>query len=317
MAGLGFQRKSMLSSSLVSLVIFSLSQLSIAMVPRFLPWLSLLGMLPVSGLVLLASLGFGRFFRRLLGVSQSAPAMVVFHLLFLWGVYVVMIREAVPSLLDATINAEFGLLLFGLYRILSGDPGLVANDSSSALHSRNGLPESNIYENSSMFSRVRYCKICKTSVRGFDHHCSAFGNCIGQKNQRLFMMLLVGFIIAEASYIISSTQYIAKSLSTDKIGFKNDIPGNVVISTLLFAVLQLLWQVVFLIWNIYCICANIKTDEWINWKKYPEFQLVVQSQPGNSSEVRFSNPYDKGIISNIKDFINPMEYSLHVIHVLS
>ncbi|ONK68477.1 uncharacterized protein A4U43_C05F12140 [Asparagus officinalis] len=43
----------------------------------------------------------------------------------------------------------------------------------------------------------------------------------------------------------------------------------------------------------------------INWKKYPEFQLVVQSQLGNSSEIRFPNPYDKGIISNIKDFINP------------
>lgn len=50
MAGLGFQRKRIFSSSLVSLVMFSLLQFSIAMVPRFLPWLSLLGMLPVSGL---------------------------------------------------------------------------------------------------------------------------------------------------------------------------------------------------------------------------------------------------------------------------
>lgn len=32
-----------------------------------------------------------------------------------------------------------------------------------------------------VFSRVRYCNSCKASVRGFDHHCPAFGNCIGFK----------------------------------------------------------------------------------------------------------------------------------------
>lgn len=322
MVGLGFQRRrrsspEILSASLVSLILFLVSQFSLAMVPRLLPWLSLVGMLPVSALVLLAIVGLGRFSRRLLGVSQSAPAMVVFHLLFLWGVYVTMIREAIPSLLDAIINAECALLLFGLYRILSGDPGIVAYDPSSADHDCNGLPEANLHsENASSFSRVRYCKICKTSVRGFDHHCAAFGNCIGQKNQRLFMMLLVGFIIAESSYTMSSTQYIVKSLRSHEVGLKNDLSGNLVISTLLFTVLQLLWQVGFLLWNIYCICANIKTDEWINWKKYPEFQLVMQPQTGNS-ELKFLNPYNKGIFGNIRDFLKPMDYSIHMGDLLS
>lgn len=317
MVGLGFQwrRRSppeILLASFVSLVLSLVSQFSLAMVPRLLPWLSLLGLLPVSGLVFLATVGFGRLLRRVLGVSQSAPAMVVFHLLFLWGVYIAMIRKAIPSLLDAIINAECALLLFGLYRILSDDPGIVAYDSSSSVHDCDGFPET-ILENSSL-SRVRYCKICKNSVRGFDHHCAAFGNCIGQKNQRLFMMLLVGFVITEASYTMSSTQYIAISLKTPEVGFKflqNDLPGNLVISTLLFTVLQLLWQVAFLMWNIYCICANIKTDEWVNWKKYPEFQLAIQPQTGNS-ELTFSNPYNKGIIGNIRDFLKPMGYTPHI-----
>ena len=30
--------------------------------------------------------------------------------------------------------------------------------------------------------RVRYCKSCKAYVKGFDHHCPAFGNCIGNYN---------------------------------------------------------------------------------------------------------------------------------------
>lgn len=129
MVGLGFQRKrrsppEILSASLVSLSLFLVSQFSLAMVPRFLPWLSLVGMLPVSGclivgsdffisfvgscmfiitprffaaFVLLVTIGLGRFSRRALGVSQSAPAMVVFHLLFVWGVYISMIREGTSS----------------------------------------------------------------------------------------------------------------------------------------------------------------------------------------------------------------------------
>lgn len=28
--------------------------------------------------------------------------------------------------------------------------------------------------------RVRYCKTCKRHIKGFDHHCPAFGNCIGR-----------------------------------------------------------------------------------------------------------------------------------------
>lgn len=33
--------------------------------------------------------------------------------------------------------------------------------------------------------RVRYCKICKGYIKGFDHHCPAFGNCIGTDNEIL------------------------------------------------------------------------------------------------------------------------------------
>lgn len=35
------------------------------------------------------------------------------------------------------------------------------------------------------FSRVRYCSKCKANIRGFDHHCPAFGNCIGTESVSL------------------------------------------------------------------------------------------------------------------------------------
>uniref|UniRef100_A0A9I9EKF9 Uncharacterized protein n=1 Tax=Cucumis melo TaxID=3656 RepID=A0A9I9EKF9_CUCME len=42
----------------------------------------------------------------------------------------------------------------------------------------------------------------------------------------------------------------------------------------------------------------------IHWKRYPEFQIVVQSEQGQrSSEMKFRNPYDKGILQNVKEFM--------------
>ncbi|KAB1225308.1 Palmitoyltransferase AKR1 [Morella rubra] len=128
--------------------------------------------------------------------------------------------------------------------------------------------------------RVRYCRSCKRYVKGFDHHCPAFGNCIGQNNHALFMVLLAGFLATEALYIVCSYQFAAKSQIIDR-------------ATL---------EVVFMTWHMHCICLNIRTEEWINWKKYPEFQQVVQSQSGEN-EVRFQNPYDKGIAENVKEFL--------------
>ncbi|CAA6655391.1 unnamed protein product [Spirodela intermedia] len=274
---------------LISCFLALQSQLALVAVPRYLSFLPLLAMLPISGVVMMATLGLGRCCRGLFGISAYAPALVLFHTLFLWGAYISVIREAVPSLLDAAMNVQCPLLMFGLYRIIFSDPGVVTDDysnpevlplcsySESKLQSKGSFP----------LTRVRYCRICSANVLGFDHHCPAFGNCIGQKNHRLFMALLVGFIISEASYAFCSI----------------NLPGDLVVSTLLFSLLQIFWQVIFLTWHIYCICFNIRTDEWINWRKYPEFHVDSPCQP--ASDLEYRNPYDNGVVCNIQEFLRP------------
>ncbi|CAN6313250.1 unnamed protein product [Urochloa humidicola] len=290
-------------SALASCGLVLFSQLAVAMVPRLFPNLSLLAMLPIAGLVFLAAIVLGRLRRRFIGVAASAPLFVLFNILLLWGVYLFVIRRDTSSLLDMLINAECALLLWGLYRILSGDPGIVACDSSyleeagckdfvEAIYPSEKLP---------MLSRVRQCNWCKASVRGYDHHCPAFGTCIGQKNHRLFMALLTGFVVAESTYTMCSTKYITRCINSGTLRSENPVSLNLVISTMLFSILQVVWQIVFLMWHIYCICFNIKTDEWINWKKYPEFQM--REQPQSDSEVKFVNPYDKGMLCNIREFL--------------
>lgn len=215
----------------------------------------------------------------------SAPALVFFNLIFIWAVYIFIVRQAIPYFISIVFNIEVTLLILGVCSILSSDPGLVTHGSSDA----NKLIETKAFgveahnEGSALLKRVRYCKSCKAYIKGFDHHCPAFGNCIGQNNYVLFMILLAGFLTTEASYIVCSSQFSRGSQILGGTWFEG----------------------VFFTWHLYCICFNIRTDEWINWKKYPEFQFVIQSQPGESfTGVMFKNPYDNGYLQNVKEFLS-------------
>ncbi|EOY34065.1 Ankyrin repeat family protein with DHHC zinc finger domain, putative isoform 4, partial [Theobroma cacao] len=261
-----------------------ITQSALFLVPLFFAASPILIQLTISALVFLAVVGFGGWCRRLHGFHASAPAFVFFNIFFFWGVYIAIVRQAISRFVDIVLNIEMIMLIIGLFRIMVKDPGFVAQESvcldkldeSSVL----GVQTNN--ESSLLQMRVRYCKSCKTYVQGFDHHCPAFGNCIGQKNYVFFMVLLVGFITTETFYAVCSSQFATKFPVLE---------GNML-------------EGLFLIWHVYCICFNIRTEEWVNWKKYPEFQLNASSLPGeNYHELRFTNPYDKGILQNVKEFL--------------
>ncbi|XP_043811993.1 putative ZDHHC-type palmitoyltransferase 6 isoform X2 [Manihot esculenta] len=269
----------------ISCILALLTQYALSLVPRFFSASFLLIQLALSVVVLLLVVGFGKWCRKLLGVSASAPAFVFFNILFVWVVYFVIVRQAIPYFIDAVFNGEVAMLFIGVCSILSSDPGLVTHGSS---HS-DKLDEIKAFEvevqneSSSLLKRVRYCKSCEAYVKGFDHHCPAFGNCIGQNNHVLFMVLLLGFLTTEASYVMCSFQFARDSKILGGNRFEIGLAGSLVISTMLFTLLQVLWQ--------------------INWRKYPEFQVIIQSQPDRSfTEMRFTNPYDKGIVQNVKEF---------------
>ncbi|OMO91261.1 Zinc finger, DHHC-type, palmitoyltransferase [Corchorus olitorius] len=219
--------------------------------------------------------------RRLLGFHASAPAFVFFSIVFVWSVYIAIIRQAISRLMDVMFNGVLIMLIIGLCRIMIKDPGFVAHESFclDALDEGSVLGVQTQNESHLLQMRVRYCKSCKNYVQGFDHHCPAFGNCIGQKNYVLFMVLLVGFLTTETFYIVCSSQLAMKFPVMEGIRSGANSMYAIARSTMLFCLLQVLWQGPFLLWHFYCICFNIRTEEWVNWKKYPEFQLIATPIP--------------------------------------
>ncbi|GKV08141.1 hypothetical protein SLEP1_g19817 [Rubroshorea leprosula] len=286
----------------VSCISVFLTQLALCAVPLFFTASPLLFQLPLSALLLLLVLGFGGWFRRLLGIHASAPAFVFFSIIFTWGVYIFIIRKAISRFMDIAFNAEVVILIIGLFRIMSKDPGFVVHQSSCSSNEVDDISVVGFEDQNE--HRVRYCKSCRAYVKGFDHHCPAFGNCIGQSNHALFMVLLLGFLTTEASYIVCASQFTRQPLVLEGIQLEANPSAILAKSTMIFSVLQVLWQGLFLAWHVYCVCFNIRTDEWVNWKKYPEFQMSASSQSGeNHVRMRFINPYDKGIVDNVKEFL--------------
>lgn len=319
MEDLGRRRKRkdpwrLIGRSTVSVVFVCFAHFALYLISSFFKSSNIITLLLLSVMVLVGIAAIGRRCKKLFGLRGSAPAFVYVNLLFIWCVYVIVIQQAVSFLLDIIFYAEIILLQIGLYRILTGDPGFVncgpLSNSETYLEGFE-LPTSDIIEGSPsvksslLLQRVRYCKHCDAYVKGFDHHCPAFGNCIGQNNHQLFILLLAGFIIAEACYIVGASQIVTTSRTLDssrgkKIGWTETLAT----STMIFSLLQVIWQAVFLGWHIYCVCFNIRTDEWLHWKKYSEFQHSIHPQSGETlTATRFINPYDKGIWKNLKEFI--------------
>ncbi|XP_048137080.1 palmitoyltransferase ZDHHC12-like isoform X2 [Rhodamnia argentea] len=297
-------RTSSIGRCIASCISVFLTQFTLALIPRFLYTSPLLIQLALSALVLVVVLGLGGRCRRVLGVSASAPAFVVLSIIYIWAIYVTVVREAIPLFRDILFHGEVAMLIIGFCSIFKRDPGRVTPGPSLSSELCEGSI-SEVSETISLMGRVRYCRSCEAYIKGFDHHCPAFGNCIGQNNYLLFMALLAGFLITESSFVACSSKFASKSSILYQTGLESSIAADLVIGGLLFSLLQLLWQGIFFMWHIYCICFNIRTDEWINWKKYPEFQHQVKSEQGQSStSLTFRNPYDKGILGNIRDFLS-------------
>ncbi|KAI7747061.1 hypothetical protein M8C21_002497 [Ambrosia artemisiifolia] len=344
----------LIGRSTVSFFCVCFAQFALYLLSSFFNSSNIITLLFLSVMVLLGLTVIGRRCKQLFGLRGSAPGFVFGNILFMWCVYLVVIRQggsghnqdfvwvpathpgvaprpvwvpqirfwvgvvvavsAISFLLDIIFHAELIILLFGLYRIISGDPGFVdygpISNTETYLEGSE-LPTSDIYEGSPfvesslLLQRVRYCKLCHAHVKGFDHHCPAFGNCIGQNNHLLFMVLLAGFIIVEACYILGASQFTDTSRKLDSDELKQvSWAVKLATSTMVFSILQVLWQAAFLAWHIYCVCSNIRTEEWMHWKKYPEFQDIMHPQLGEiGTATWFRNPYDKGIWQNLKEFI--------------
>jgi hypothetical protein len=172
--------------------------------------------------------------------------------------------------------------------------------------------------------RTRYCRKCNAYTDHFDHHCPAIKNCVGRKNHVLFLGALLAFIVAEMLYIRCCYKYFE---TRNLLSLTKDAPSTIpvglqglehlwlvvcqvmsaapwVASTAVFASFQVSWQIPLLLFHVYCASVNLTTSEWIKWERYPDLYIEIPLSPGRPFRTKkFVNPYDQGVLKNLKQFL--------------
>ncbi|XP_047421408.1 palmitoyltransferase ZDHHC19-like [Sciurus carolinensis] len=124
----------------------------------------------------------------------------------------------------------FLLTLWSLVRLNTSDPGILHRGSMEqdpeAGHT--AWMHSHAYQmpwchqcNFHRPPRTLHCKTCNICVEEFDHHSRWVNNCIGHRNFRLFLLLLVSLCLYLVALIVTCVIFVVRttdmSLSLDKI----------------------------------------------------------------------------------------------------
>uniref|UniRef100_A0A669PBG3 Palmitoyltransferase n=1 Tax=Phasianus colchicus TaxID=9054 RepID=A0A669PBG3_PHACC len=147
-----------------------------------------------------ASLGTMWFIRDGCGIACAVVTwMLVFYADFV--VLLVMLvpsRDYVYSVINGTLfNTLAFLALASHFRAMLTDPGAVpkGNATKEFIESLQLKPGQVVYKCPKCCSikpdRAHHCSVCKRCIRKMDHHCPWVNNCVGENNQKYFVLFTV------------------------------------------------------------------------------------------------------------------------------
>lgn len=130
--------------------------------------------------------------------------------------------------------------------------------------------------------RTKHCRACKRCVMTYDHHCPWIGNCVAERNRRMF------FVYIHSQLLVGLFAFLLSLYSAIKEPF---IPLTVLygFNCLLIGVfcLMLLSLVLF---HEYIASQNLTTWECLSWKKISYMKIWPR---------KYGSPFDMGVKHNL------------------
>uniref|UniRef100_A0A1L8DYE1 Palmitoyltransferase n=1 Tax=Nyssomyia neivai TaxID=330878 RepID=A0A1L8DYE1_9DIPT len=219
-------------------------------------------------------------------------------LLILYAEFVVMTVILIPS--PYPIYASINMIIFNILAFLAvsshlrtmfTDPGSVpkGNASDKAIQQM-GLREGEVFFKCAKCcsikpDRAHHCSVCRVCVRKMDHHCPWVNSCIGENNQKFFVLFTLYIAIISAHAIFLTVNQFAHCIRTEWRNCSTYSPPATVIfllfltfEALLFAVFTMIMLGTQLnaIWNDETGIEQLKKEEarWVKRSRWKNIQIV-------------------------------------------
>eukprot|EP01016_Furgasonia_blochmanni_P050482 TRINITY_DN7809_c0_g1_i4.p1 TRINITY_DN7809_c0_g1~~TRINITY_DN7809_c0_g1_i4.p1 ORF type:complete len:301 (-),score=19.94 TRINITY_DN7809_c0_g1_i4:1048-1950(-) len=148
--------------------------------------------------------------------------------------------------------------------------------------------------------RTHHCRECDLCIMELDHHCPWISNCIGKRNRRMFLQLLLTLFVYFSSICAITIYYLQKKHAFELlkyIGLTWGIGWNIVLATLSFGFG--IYVLLLMLYQLFLIGKGLTTYEFA--------KKVYKNQP---------NPFDEGVLRNFGYFLR-RDVSESLIHSIA
>ncbi|KAM9496611.1 palmitoyltransferase ZDHHC3-like [Clarias gariepinus] len=231
--------------------------------------------------------------------------------LVLYADFVVMfvmllpVRSAAYSVLNAALFNSLAVLALASHaRAMCTDPGAVpkGNATKEYIESLHLRPGQVVYKCPKCCSikpdRAHHCSVCKRCIRKMDHHCPWVNNCVGENNQKYFVLftMYIALISLHALFMVA-VHFFFFCLEQDWGKCSRFSPPTTVILLVLLSLeglLFFLFTSVMFGTQVHSICTDetgieqLKKEErrWVKKSKWMNLKVVF----GHPFSVAWLNP---------------------------
>ncbi|XP_004476829.2 palmitoyltransferase ZDHHC3 isoform X3 [Dasypus novemcinctus] len=238
---------------------------------------------------------------------------IVTWILVLYAEFVVLFVMLIPSrdYAYSIINGlVFNLLAFlalaSHCRAMLTDPGAVpkGNATKEFIESLQLKPGQVVYKCPKCCSikpdRAHHCSVCKRCIRKMDHHCPWVNNCVGENNQKYFVLFTMYIALISLHALIMVGFHFLHCFEEDWTKCSSFSPPTTVILLILLCfegLLFLIFTSVMFGTQVHSICTDETTIERLKRKNQPRQRAgswkAVEDTFGGSLSLNWLNPFSR------------------------